>query len=317
VATGKTLRLSLRLEGPLVEDSRLPLSELSRVASQLRVMLRDVAIVLVERGPSGRGGRAGKFIEEATDLQVVGSPRAGSFVLELEAPPQAPPAQEALAIDPGENLSERSVKALIEGLDQLDERSESLPPGFDRGVLRAVQPYKTTLDRGVSAIVLETTTTKERVRTARIDAHKVEVARKLIKKPVKAHAVAEGRLEMVDFATLVCRIDRAPLPSVTCVFQEADRDRVQESIRKFVRVAGEGEFPPDDLYPTRIRVESIEILYEPLMLEGETFWEEKDVSKLAEEQGVSPFRLSDDFESDPYRDDDEAAALIRAIRGDR
>lgn len=315
MTSGKPLRLSLTLDGPLVEENRLPVSELVRVARQLRVTLRGIATVLAERGPSGRAGRTERFIEEATDLRVVGSPRAGSFALDLETPPQAHEGHEALPMESDEGLAEQSVEALIAGLDALDEDLESLPWGFDRGVLQAVQPFKRTLARGVKSIVVEATGTKERVRSARIDDEKIDVARKLTKKPVKAQAVAEGKLEMVDFSSLECRIDRPPLPSIACSFNEWERDRVLGAVRKFVRVAGEGEFPPDERHPRKIVAESIEVLYEPLMLEGAAFWEEKDLPTLADEQGVSPFRLPEDLEADSFRDDEEAAALIKAIRG--
>ncbi len=311
------LRLSLTLEGELVDEHRLPLSELERVTGQLRSTLRSIATVLTERGPSGRGGRTQRFIEEASDLRVVASPKAGSFALELETPPPAPAHQEGLPLETGDGLAERSVLALVEGLETLDESAESLPPGFDRGVLQALVPFQTTLGRGVSQIRLETTASKEAPQEARIDQTTVTMARKLIKKPVRAQAVAEGTLQMVDFVSLECRIDRAPLPSVVCLFEEQERDHVHGAVRQYVRVAGEGEFPPDSPQPTKISVESLEVLHEPLMLESAEFWAEKDVGTLAEEQGVSPYELPVDLEADPWRDDEEVAALIDAIHGER
>lgn len=308
------LRLSLILDGPLVENHRLPMSELQRLNRQLRATLRAIAIVLSERGPSGQVGRVERFIEDATDLRVVASPKPGSFALELEVPPDAEAPQESLPVELGTGLSERSVLALVEGLQALDEQADRLPAGFDRGVLRAVVPFRTTLTRGVSEVRLATTSAQDKRQEARIDTDTIAVARKLIKKPIKSHAVAEGTLQMVDFASLVCRVDRPPHASILCLFREQDRDRVQGAARQFVRVTGEGEFEPDAAEPKRIQAESIEIIYEPLTLDSAAFWEEKSVDTLVEEQGVVPYELPSDLDSEPWRDDEEAAALIRAIR---
>jgi hypothetical protein len=150
------VRLTLKLEGPLVEEHRLPLSELQRIARHLRGTLRGIAMVLTDYGPSGHGGRVKKFIEESVDLRVVGSPRKGSFTLEMELPPDAPPEQAALLQSVGPRLGERSVLAFINGLEALSDETEKLPVGYDRGVLQAIEGFRQTLRRGVSDIVLST-----------------------------------------------------------------------------------------------------------------------------------------------------------------
>jgi hypothetical protein len=310
------LRITLTLDGPLVDEHRLPLSEFIRVTRQLRSTLLGVATVLTEEGPSRQAGRSKRFLEEATDLRVVAAPKSGSFALELEVPPASPAAQTELLTDTDAGLSERAVQAFVEGLDALSDAATELPHGFDRGVLQAVLPFRTTLGRGVSSITLKTTKDEEMPRRARIDSETIELTRRLIKKPVRAHAVAEGLLQMVDFQSLECRIDRLPLPSVSCFFDEKDRDRVQAAVRQWVRVAGEGEFAPDQTQPSKLWVSTIEVLYEALTLESQAFWREKDVATLAEEQETPPYALPEEMDDDPWRDDSEASALIAAIKGD-
>lgn len=310
------LHLTLRLDGPMVAEHRLPLSELERMTKQLRAALRDVATVLTDYGPSGTGGRVKRFIEASTDLRVVGSPQAGSFCLDLEAPATSVPEQAMLEIPDAEGLSERTIEAFIVGLSSLSDEIAELPAGFDRGVLMALKPFRTALGRGISKIELATVRDGRRQRETYIDAETIAIAERLIKKPIRAHAVAQGMLQMVDFSRLECRIDRPPQPSVTCVFQEKDRDLMQSAVRQFVRVVGEGEFIPGRDAPTSIVAAKLEVIYESLTLEGKEFWRERSLEDRATERGVKSFSLPEPIDEDPWRDDDEAKALIAAIRND-
>jgi hypothetical protein len=309
----RPLRLTLKLDGPLVEEHRLPLSELLRVGKQLRDSLRDVAIVLLHDGPSGKAGRSKKAIEKSVDLRVVASPRPGSFTLELEAPPEAPPTHEQLDVDGEPGLPDRAIIAFLDGLDELNEEAEQLPTGFDRGVLRAIVPFRTALRKGLSEIDLSATNGAER-HEAKITAEKVQTAARLIKKPVRAEAAVEGVLQMVDFGSLEFRIDRPPLASVSVYFEEKYRDLVHDAVRQYVRVAGEGQFEPDSNEPSKVWATRIEVLYETLELDVNAFWRERAVEELASEQGAREYVLPEAIESDPWRDDVEAAALIEAIR---
>ncbi|MEJ7655598.1 MAG: hypothetical protein WKF33_01020 [Thermoleophilaceae bacterium] len=314
MANADTLRLTLKLDGPLVEEHRLPLSELLRVGKQLRDSLRDVAIVLTQHGPSGTAGRSKKVIEDSVDLRVVAAPRAGSFALDLEAPPQGAPDQGELSQDLRTGLSERAVEAFVEGLESLSDESDALPHGFDRGVLRSIVPFRIALRKGLTEIDLDATARGARYQ-AQITAAKVDIVERLIQRPVTAAAAAEGVLQMVDFGTLEFRIDRPPLPSVGVYFAEQHRDAVHDAVRQFVRVHGVGEFQPERHEPSRIWASTIEVLYETLELDIGAFWREGAVRDLAEEQGAVEYALPGDLDSDPWRDDREAAALIEAIHG--
>lgn len=307
------LKLTLTLSGPLVDEHRLPLSELVRIGKQLRDSLRDVAIVLSHGGPSGRTGRARKTIEESVDLRVVAAPHAGSFVLELEVPPEDPADQEKLPADMGPALSERSVVAFLEGLGELSDEAKQLPRGFDPGVLRAIIPFRTALRKGITEIALSTSG-NGRPHVASITAPTVDTAERLIQKPMRAEATAEGVLQMVDFGSLEFRIDRPDRPGVAVYFDERYRDRVHGAVRQYVRVAGEGQYEPDSDEPSKLWASSVEILYETLELNQHAFWREAAIDELARDQDVTAYSPPKDLDGDPWRDDEQAAALIEAIR---
>jgi hypothetical protein len=314
VVSDRPLSVTLKLDGPLVEENRLPLSELLRVAKQLRDSLRDVAVVLTHHGPSGTAGRSKKEIEQAADLRVVGAPRAGSFALDLEVPPVNVPAQAGLPGDMGLTLSEQAVIALLDGLESLSDESEELPVGFDRGVLRAIVPFGRTINKGLTEIAFTTFQDGDRAHAASITAAKVQMVKHLIRQPVTADAAAEGVLQMVDFGALACRIDRPPLPSISVHFEEKDRDLVHRAVRQVVRVAGEGRFEPNSNEPSTINASSIEVRYEALELDVNAFWDEKPITTLAQEQKTPKFSIPKELESDPWRDDEAATQLVETIR---
>lgn len=308
------LRLTIKLDGPLVDKHRLPLSEFARVTKQLRAALQDVATVLSGHGPSGQSGRTRRFIEQASDLYVVASPRPGSFVLELEVPQQFPE-REGLPLDAGPSLAERSVQSLVTGLSVLSDETETLPDGFDRGVLKAITPFRQSITKGITEITFASSNgTKDRSEV-KLNADRIDIAERLIKKPVIAQASAEGTLQMVDFKALECRIDRPSRPGVVCFFDEKDRDTVQTAIRQVVHVNGQGQFEPNQTEPSKIWVSSIEVLYEELPFDPQLFWRKTGIDAATIDSKVVPFKLPSNLD-DPWRDDDEAALLIAAIEND-
>ena len=313
MTTQPQLELELTLDGPLVDGHRLPLSELQRVSRLLRAALRGVALVLTDEGPSMRTGRARRFIEQATDLEVVAGPRAGSFGLVFETPREAAPEQQSLPAASAPGLAEHALEALVAGLAALDEDADTLPAGFDRGVLKAVGEFRTALANGITTVSLRTVRAGANARFAVIDGARVELAGRLMKRPIRAHAVAEGTLEMVDRARLECRIDRPPKPSVQCTFDEHDRQAVQDAAWKYVRVSGEGEYPPEADEPRRIHVQRLDVLYESMPFDPEIFWQRRSIDDLAGEQNTAAFSSPADLDEDEWRDDDEADALIAAI----
>lgn len=313
-ASGHT-RLSLRLEGGPADEGRLPLPELLRVGGQVHAVLRDVATVLAS-GSSGQPGRVKRFIEAATELEVVAAPRPGSFVLELELPETSGAVgQELEGLDLEPHLGHNALDALVSGINSLDDSAASPPRGFDRGVLRAIEKFRPTMTKGINRITLELSGNGE-AKTATIDDGRIGSARRLIKQPDKGPAVVEGKLQMVDVGRLECRVDRLPRPSVTCVFPEHLRNDVLAAITKYVRVAGEGEFQPDSDEPSQILVSSLVVVYEVLGLDPTAFSQPKNIEELAAERGVGSAEPLLQIGADAQNLDDEAAEWIRAAKSD-
>jgi hypothetical protein len=313
VSAEKPTTLTITVNGPLVREHRLPLSELQRIAQHVRGALRDVALVITQRGPSGKAGRVEKFIEQAVDLRVIGQPRAGSFKLELEVPTDIAPDPQ-LPVDFGPGVADDAVRTLVQGINQIDQEMEQLPRGFDRGVLKDITPLNVALKKGIESIDLSANGAASPC-VAVLDKKKLATARALIKRPHRAQAVVDGVLQMVDFASLECRVDRPPKPSVKCFFQEEQRGAVHEAVRQYVRVVGDGEFEPGRADPVKIDAASIEILYESLPLDRTAFEAKHSIAELGEKQGAKAFRLMV-TEDDSWRSEDEATALIAAIEDD-
>jgi hypothetical protein len=294
----------------------LPLSELQRVAQLVRGTLRSIALVLTDEGPGRQSGRVKRFIETSVDLEVVGAPRAGSFVLDMEVPPSSAKDQPDLELRAGPHIGDRAVRALVSGLAALDEDTVQLPEGFDRGVLQAVAGLRNTLIRGVDRVVLTTSGNEGPEGRAEVDASRVALVKTLISRPIRSHAIAEGTLRMVDDATLECRLERPPLPSITCFFEDKDRDAVWEAAkgRQHVRVIGEGEYLPGESHPRRLWAASITVVSEVLPFDPDAFWLPRSLDDLADEQAVQTF--SPRPLDDEWRDDAEAAALIAALADD-
>lgn len=315
MSASNSTRLTLRLEGGSADQGRLPLPELLRVGGQVHAVLRDVATVLAYRS-SGQPGRVKKFIEAATELEVVATPRPGSFVLDLELPESSTALDEEIeGLELGPHLGHHALGALVSGINALDDSTTSLPPGFDRGVLRAIEKFRPAMTKGINRITLELSGNSQ-PQSATIDDGRIGAARRLTKQPVKAPAVVEGKLQMVDVGRLEYRVDRLQRPSVSCLFPEHLRNEVLAAITMYVRVSGEGEFQPDSDEPSRVVVSSLVIVYEVLGLDPTAFSQPKSIEELASERGVGSAEPLFEIGDEGWRDDDEAADLIRAAKSD-
>lgn len=309
-------RFVIRLEGGPADAGRVPLSELLRVGRQVHALLRDVATVLAAR-PTGRPGRPEGFIERAVELQVVASPQRGSFVLELELPPESPTVDqelEGMELEP--RLGERALDHLVAGVEALDKSTDTLPVGFNREVLRTIDRFRPTLRKGIKAVALESDEAEPH--RARIDAERLDAAHRLITQPVKGAAVAEGKLEMVDRARLLCRIDRPERPGIPCHFPDRLRGLMSDALGQHVRVLGEGHFPPGADEPSKIEAEDLKVIavQETLDIDPEAFSRERGIDELAEDQGIVS---SDAFLSSQrlsWMDDEEATKFLRAAKGE-
>jgi hypothetical protein len=91
---------------------------------------------------------------------------------------------------------------------------------------------------------------------------------------------------------------------------------VHEAVRQYVRVIGEGEFEAGQADPAKVDATSIEVLYESVPLDPKAFMTTHTVASLVQGRDIKVFRAQIDTD-DPWRNDDEADALIAAIENDR
>ena len=304
--------MTLRLDGGPAANHRVPVTDLLTVAGELQKALRNVAAVLVHQ-PSGQGGRKLLGIEAATELEFVATPRKGSFEVDLELAP-APP---TLAPDQFPRIGDEALEALVDGISDLRDDEETLPSGFDRGVLRNLATAGRVFSKGYTGVELQLNGAA-RPRTANLNGERVGVIKRLIRKPLRAQASVEGVLQMVDLAArpLECRIDRPYLPSVTCFIANECEEQVRAAHGRRVRVEGEGEFAPESREPKRMQVSRLVVLPELPGIDAEEFRRSHTWRELAAEQGAQPILDARALATDVFDSDDEFDAFLASLRAD-
>jgi hypothetical protein len=299
-------RLQAVVTGALAEEHRIALTDLATLASALQGALRNVGEVL-SGGQAGTGGRKRRDVELATELALVAS-QPGSVDLEMELVEQTP-ALPGMDVDP--SLGTRSLVTLIDGLASLDPAAESLPTGFDPGVLKAIQRIGPIVRKGMAVNLCVNGTVEPRRTT--LDRQALASIGEFARRPVRAEVTLEGVLQMVDLAAqpLQCRIDRSHLPSVTCFFDASLEETARDALGHRVQVSGEGSFDAGASEPRRITVHEVERVTDVAGIDPEQIARHADWRELAAEQEVGPL-------SDPsalggvFEDDDELDEFLHA-----
>ena len=139
-----TAYITIRVEGPEVGPGRMRLNDFLRITGEFSVAARRVAMVLQSAKSSTRGRRSDE-LHESLSLDLVaftqGSPAA---VVHLERSL----GQALMPFDLGEN----AYRALLQGLETLDDNAIAWPEGFDVGVALAISDMSQTFRRGVSRV---------------------------------------------------------------------------------------------------------------------------------------------------------------------
>lgn len=281
---------TIKVAGPAVSAARMPLSSFIELCEAFQALARRIAKVQAGYADSRRPGPAPEELEQALSLDIIGftegSPCA---VVELERSLSFIPCLEGL--DPG--LA--AYKAMTEALAS-DFEAETLPPGFDTGVLMELRDLGSAFDSGIDRIDL----------TCRLDVSgrraagsytpaKREAVRKAIVRPEPSLRTFEGRLVMADFGEdkHKFRIEPPIGEALICSFDSDLKDEVYANILRFVRVRGivAPERSLGRLGVVHIKdIESMatdqsEVEHRPALPEDE-FWRFKTLEELAAEQGV-------------------------------
>ncbi len=307
------VRLTVHLEGKGVERHRIALQDLILFGQQLQGAIARVGAVL-SGSASLKRGRKPAEIAEACALDLV-SMTDGSLAFAFEPRHQSP---EQLKIFPAaDNLGERALGCLIEGLSQLGNGGSDteLPRGYDRGVLLAIREGAKILDHGISAIDFDLHSRGQRLRASyTAELHARVVAR--IRAPIASQRTIEGRLLMGDFreSDLRCRVHPAVGAPVTCTFDEAQRDSVLAALTRYVRIIGESKEESGRI--VSLKIADIEILdRDGEAEEAKPLFEEKsDIGQLATEQGVSAVTDFEALLGDFWPEEESADDFIAQVR---
>lgn len=215
-----------------------------------------MARVLLGQSVSAQSGRTPAEIEQSCALEVVAL-RPGSLEMLLDLP-------QSRQLSFTDDLGEQSLQHLVQGIGAVGQAT-TLPRGFDRGVADALVSGGRLFDRGINKISFSLHTRTQRIAST----YTPEVRQTLQSYPRPQRitdnlATIEGKLLMGDFkeTSLKCRID-PPIGgrSITCTFDESQKNEVLRALTRYVRVVGEASEQEGQLQTLRIR--NIEILDDP------------------------------------------------------
>lgn len=281
--------LTIRFEGPEVKPGRMRLDDFIQAAHEFSACAKRVALAL-QQTPSTAKGRRSDEVVAALALDIVGfthgSPAA---VAHLERSDTQMLIEET-------DFGEQTYRALIEGIEAVSAPGDSLPLGFDLGVLMKLRDIGKLFNKGVNQMEFTLNHRSQPLR-ASFNLEKCDHIRRRIEKPEAQMQTIDGRLLMADFKETgrQLRIHPSIGSPVTCKFPENLSAEVEESIRQFVRVSGKMEYHTggEIRWLTIADIEKIEAPTGSTPSEsGGTwaydYWENPTATEYAQRQGVKP-----------------------------
>ena len=283
--------LKLRVEGPAVSASRMRLADFIKLAKDFSDAAKRVALVL-QNSKSTIAGRRREDLLKALSLDIVGFTHGSPAAVALFERSEKQTVIEGVDVD----LGEQAYCALVEGMVQLESSSQTLPEGFDTGVLLKVRDIAKTLERGVSQIELTLNHRSKPVRACFGDALLTRI-RERIDRPDPQQVTLSGRLLMADFKETAhrLRIHQPAGEPITCVFKDELSDEVEDCIRQFVKITGSAQYNEKGSI-TCVQVNDIERIEQPVteyveetgLAEKETFWAAPSLDQMIAESGILP-----------------------------
>ena len=285
--------LKIRFDGEAVGPGRIPVAHLLSFLANMNKALQRTGRVLMGDAESVRRGRQPHSIKEevALDLTLLthGSPAA---VLGFER-------RQTGAALPGMDLGIDIFEKALSGLSAVQEADDSLPAGYDAGVLMAWRDAGTLFSQGITRIEFTLNHRETPLKTNMTPAGFARIQER-IKGPQTNIRTIEGRLLMADFKEhgTRCRIHPSAGDPVLCLFDEETKDEVLENILHYVRILGEAKEEPVTGKIASIKIHNIERLEgrereaADLLPQGtpisRDFWESPSLDELAQAQNVGP-----------------------------
>ena len=309
--SGRRAPLTVRFEGPVVREHRMPLQDMVLFAANLQKAVDRVARVLLGQSQSVQAGRKPTDIAKACALEIV-SVGPGSLTLVCDLPHDS-------QADMFPDLGEQAVTCLVEGIEIIGRTGDALPRGYDKGVLLALREAGKLLDHGVECISYDLAARKRHWRSSYgRSEHDRLVAR--IQEPVHNRRSIEGRLLMGDFREtgLRCRVHPALGRPVVCLFTEQQRDAVLGALTKYVRLVGEASISNGEI--KSLSIEDVEVLDREaaVTLQDEagaaSFDASVDLDALAAQQGVPSATEFERLLGDFWPEEESADSFIASVR---
>ena len=314
--------LTIRFDGQAIGPGKIPLSHLLNFFSCMNKALLRTARVLRGEAEPTRPGRPTRTLKEDVELDLVFLTHGSSAaVLGFER------SQRSKSL-PDMNFGLEVLERAVDGLRTVQEGKlqETLPVGYDTGVLMAWRDAGRLFGKGISAIEITLHNQASPIATV-YSPHGFERLQNRIKAPQTNIRTVEGRLLMADFKEhgTRCRLHPSAGAPVLCFFDEEKKDEVLDNILHFVRIVGEGKEDPVSGKTTGIKIHDIELLEgfddraADLLPQGTPlapdFWEAPTLDELAMSQGVQPtVSVRTFFGTWPGEDDDGFEEAVDELR---
>lgn len=285
--------LKIRFDGKAVGAGKIPVTHLLRFLTNMNKALYRTGRVLTGESESVRRGPQARSIKEEVALDLImlthGSPAA---VLGFER-------QQSETALPGMDLGLEILDKAVSGLDIVQGLVDTLPAGYDVGVLMAWRDAGILFSQGITKINF-TLNHRSTPLTTTFTPEGFTRIQERITGPRTNIRTIEGRLLMADFKEhgTRCRVHPAVGDPVLCLFDDAQRDEVLEDILQYVRIVGEAKEDPLTGRIASIRIHDIERLEDRedevanLLPQGiplsRDFWESPTLDELAQTQNVKP-----------------------------
>jgi hypothetical protein len=285
--------LKIRFDGPAIGPGKIPVSHLLRFLANLNKALQRTGRVLLGDSESVHRGPQPRSIKEEVALDLVllthGSP---ATVLGFERKQ----IQSALpGMDSGLDIFEKAIA----GLSDVQSQENSLPVGYDVGVLMAWRDAGVLFSLGIEGIEFTLNHRATPIKTL-FNIGGLTRIQERIKGPQTNIRAIEGRLLMADFKEhgTRCRVHPSVGDPVLCLFDEEQKEDVLEDILHYVRVVGEAKEDPVTGKITSIKIHDILKLEDreneavDLLPQGtpisRSFWDSPSLDELAQTQNVRP-----------------------------
>lgn len=199
----------------------------------------------------------------------------------------------------GMDLGLEILEKALSGLAAVQKSDDTLPAGYDAGVLMAWRDAGTLFSQGITKIGF-TLNHRATPLTTTFTPEGFTRIQERIKGPQTNIRTIEGRLLMADFKEhgTRCRVHPSIGEPVLCLFDEAQRDEVLEDMLRYVRIVGEAKEDPLTGRIASIKIHDIERLEDreseaaDLLPQGtpisRSFWESPSLDELAQTQNVRP-----------------------------